>query len=197
MATSAVPKAKIPNDPIPAQPEKPVSAIELLQSGPFSFRESAIEQFDEFFSSILEQNALSPEQQASLGENLKGAIEKRDRLGALMNRLDAEAELLRAEEQRIATRRRLIEKVHQCVHDSLHVQMENWGVLKVEGHRFTFTVKKNPPKLEILNESEVPPEFIDYAPTFRKSDIKAFLETEDGKLVAWARITQGTRLEIK
>jgi hypothetical protein len=170
-------------------------AIEVLQSGPFSLREVAIENFDEFFNSIIEQNALTPEQQLSLGESIKKSIEKRDRLGAFLSRLDVEAEMLKKEESRLGIRRRQFERIGECIRDSIHSQMVEWGVVKAEGQKVTFTIKKNPPAVEITDESAIPSEFIDYKPSVNKSGVK--LALVEGKEVPGARLTQGTRLEIK
>ena len=170
-------------------------AIEVLQSGPFSLREVAIDNFDEFFNSILEQNALTPEQQLSLGEAIKKSIEKRDRLGAFLERIELEAEILHKEEKRLSERRRQFERIGECFRDSIHNQMKEWGVVKAEGQKFTFTVKKNPPSVEILDEAALPPEFIDWKPSVNKTAVK--LAITEGKEVQGARLTQGTRLEIK
>lgn len=171
------------------------TAIEVLQGGPFSLREVAIKEFESFFQSILEQNALTPEQQAALGDSIKTSIEKRDQVGAFLARIEAESEALKKEEQRLAMRRRSFDRIKEVFEDSLHAQMQNWGVVKVEGHRFSFTVKKNPPRVNIINEAEIPGEFISYTPTINKMGIKDALE--EGKEVAGAELVQGTRLEIK
>ena len=170
------------------------TAIEILQSGPFSLREVAIENFQEFFDSIVEQNALSPEQQTALGEAIKKSIEKRDRLGAFLERLELEAELLAKEEKRLAGRRQQFERIGECFRDSIHAQMKEWGVVKAEGQKFTFTVKKNPPSVEVTDEAAIPPEFIDYKPSVNKTGLK--LALSEGE-VPGARLTQSTRLEIK
>jgi hypothetical protein len=178
-----------------AKAEPKQDAIEVLQSGPFSLREVAIDNFQEFFESILEQNALSPEQQTSLGESIKKSIEKRDRLGAFLERLELEGEMLKKEEARLAGRRRMFERIGECFRDSIHTQMTEWGVVKAEGQRFTFTVKKNPPAVEVVDESIIPAEFLDYKPSVNRSEIKRVLS--EGKEVPGAQLRQGTRLEVK
>ena len=153
------------------------SAIELLQSGPFSLREVAIKNFDEFFDSIIEQNALTEEQHATLGNYLKESIEKRDRLGAFLKRIEAEAKMIRDEENRLAGQRRKFEKIYEGMRDSVQLNMENWGIKKVEGQKFTFALHKSPSAVEITDEALVPAEFIDYRPTVRKNDVaKAIAE---------------------
>lgn len=188
-------KAKIPQDESATIPPAPQSAIELLQSGPFSLREVAIDNFDNFFESIIEQNALSPEQQLSLGDAIKDSIQKRDRVGAFLARIDIEAEGIRTEERRLAERRRQFEKIGECFRDALHAQLTNWGVVKVEGQKFSFTIKKNPPAVEITNEAELDAKYIDYKPQVNKAAVK--LDLQNGVEVIGARLTQATRLEIK
>jgi hypothetical protein len=91
-------------------------------------------------------------------------------------------------------RRRQFERIGECFRDSIHAQMKEWGVLKAEGQRFTFSVKKNPPAVEVTDEAAIPPEFIDYKPSVNKTGLK--LALSEGE-VPDARLTQSTRLEIK
>jgi hypothetical protein len=171
-------------------------AIEVLQGGPFSLKEISFERFEEFFQSILDQSALTPEQQTALGDTLKGTIQKRDSLGACISWIEAQAEAIRNEEKRLAARRRNFEKFSDTVRESLHTQMKEWGVRKVEGLQFSFTVKKNPASVKITDESLIPAEYWDYVPTLKKSAIKDALE--ENKEVPGAELDESrTRLEIK
>ena len=63
--------------------------------------------FEEFFRSIVEQENFDDSQKATLGEYLKGAIEKRDRLGEFIARMEAEADAIKKEETRLADRQEL------------------------------------------------------------------------------------------
>jgi hypothetical protein len=165
-------------------------AIEAL-----SLNEIAFEHFTDFFNSIVEQAQFSAEQEAALGEQLKGSIEKRDKLGNVLMWLDGQAELLREKESQLAARRQRIEKFAAALRSSLHQQMLDWGIKKVEGQEFSFTIKKNPPKIRILNEEAIPPEFISYSAVIDKGAIKAALE--DGKEVPGAELAQSTRLDVR
>ena len=162
---------------------------------PLSLREVAFEHFEEFFESIVEQSGFTPEQQVALGEQLKASVEKRDKMGNCLAWLEGQAELLRGKEKQLADRRRRLEKFSEALRSSLHQQMLDWGVKKVEGQEFSFTVKKNPPKVQILNEDAIPPEFMSYSPVINKSAIKDALE--DGKEVPGAELVQSTRLDIR
>jgi hypothetical protein len=184
-------KPKLFNDPsTPENSVKKESAIELLQSGPFSLREVALEQFDEFFDSIVEQNSLTEEKQtqfdSAVGKLLQESIEKRDRLGAFLARIKAEAKAIGDEEDRLAKRRRQFEAIHNGLRESVRMQLENWGVKKVEGQKFTFALHKSPSAVEITDELQIPAEFIDYKPTVRKNDVARAIA--EGKEVPGARV---------
>jgi len=174
---------------------KTTQAIEVLQAGPFSLRDTAGILGDELLDSIIEQNALTAEQQLFLGDLIKESIEKRDRVGKFLARIAVEEEALRQEERRLAERRMSFQKIRQALTDGLKFQLENWGVLKVEGQQFTFAIKKNPPRVEITEEAAIPSEFITYSPSFDRAAIRDALQR--GEDVPGARLVQDTRLEIK
>jgi hypothetical protein len=162
---------------------------------PFSLREVAFEQFEAFFESIVEQSQFTPEQQLALGEQLKASVEKRDKLGNCLAWLEGQADLLREKEKQLADRRHRFEKFSGALRSSLHQQMLDWGVKKVEGQEFSFTVKKNPPKVQIVNEEAIPPEFISYSPVVDRAAIKDALE--DGREIPGVELAQSTRLDIR
>jgi Siphovirus Gp157 len=162
---------------------------------PLSMREVAFEQFEEFFESILEQSQLTTEQQTALGEQLRASIEKRDKLGNCLQWLKDQAELLRAKERQLAERRGRFEKLFHTLTSSLHQQMLDLGIRKVEGLEYSFTVKKNPPHVEIFDEEKIPPQFISYKPVIDKAAIKSALE--EGKEVPGAKLVQATHIDVR
>jgi hypothetical protein len=109
--------------------------------------------------------------------------------------LEGQARLLRDKESQLAARRQKMEKFAAALKSSLHQQMLDWGVKKVEGSEYSFTVKKNPPRVEIVDEEAIPPEFIDYTPSVNKAAIKSAIE--DGKQVPGAELVQTTRLDVR
>jgi len=161
--------------------------------------QSAREQFEQFFAefcdSINEQAQLPPEQQIVLMAQLKTSIEKRDQLGHMNAFCKGHIHLLREEEKRLAERRHRLEKFSEMLQSSLHQALLDMGVKRVEGNEYSFTVKKNPPRVEIVDEARIPPEFISYAPVIDKAAIKNSLE--DGKEVPGAELVQSTRLDIR
>src|SRR5689334_12546448 len=105
---------------------------------PLSLGEVAFEHFDEFFESIIDETQFTSEQQTVLGEHLKAGAEKRDKLGNCLAWLDGQAELLRAKEQQLSARRHRFEKFSAALRSSLHQQMVDWGIRRVEGNEFSF-----------------------------------------------------------
>jgi hypothetical protein len=186
----------IPPSPF-AKTEAPSSSASLMTLGG--------ELFEKFFESIgeqLESNAgLSEEQNAELATyiqlqtNSHEIVAKRDRLGEFLARLAAEADAIRAEERRLAARRAVFEKIAGCMRSSIHQQMLDAGVTKAEGKLFSFAIRRNPPKVEITDESAIPPEFVTYEPRIDKRGIKDQLE--DGKAIPGVELAESTRLEIR
>ena len=172
--------------------EPKTTAIETVS---LSLKEIAFEHFQDFFDSIVEQARFTPEQEAALGEQLKTSVEKRDKLGNCLAWLDGQATLLRDKEKQLADRRHSFEKFAGALRSGLHQQMLDWGVRKVEGQEYSFTVKKTPPRVEITDETAIPPEFVSYTAVVNKAAIKDVLE--EGKEVPGAELVTGTRLDVR
>ena len=152
--------------------------------------------FEEFFRSIVEQESFDESQKDVLAGYLQGTIEKRDRLGEFLARMDAEAEAISEEEKRLSERRRGFEKIAKNMKDSIHQQMVEWGVKKVEGKLFTFAVQANPASIEITDEALIPGDYLDYKPQVDKTKLKEALKA--GQEVPGARlVTDRTSLRIR
>lgn len=152
--------------------------------------------FEEFFRSIVEQESFDDSQKETLATYLQGAIEKRDRLGEFIARMEAEAEAIRNEEKRLADRRKGFEKIAGSMRDSIHMQMVEWQVKKVEGKLFTFAVQKNPDSVEAVDEAQTPGEYIDYVAKSDKNKIKTALQSGT-EVPGWRLVTDKTSLRIK
>ena len=148
----------------------------------------------------LEENGgLNEDQQKELATYLQTnnseIVAKRDRVGEFLERIEAEAKAIREAEKRLAARRAGYEKVAECVRSSIFQMMQDAGIVRVEGRLFSFAIRKNPPKVEITDESAIPPEFVTYEPHIDKRAIKDRLE--EGKAIPGAELVQSTRLEIR
>jgi Siphovirus Gp157 len=150
--------------------------------------------FEEFFQSIVDQEGFDDSQKGELVKYLEGAIEKRDRLGEFITRMESEGKAIREEEKRLATRRQGFEKIANCIRESIHEQMREWQIKKVEGKLYTFAVQKNPASVEIFDEAQIPGEFLDYTPQVDKNKVKEALvagqQIKTGDVVRFAHQTE-------
>lgn len=154
------------------------------------------ELFNAFFETVAEQVQFTPEQNDKLAEFLGGAMEKRDKLAEFIHRLQSEAGFLRTREKLLADRRHAIEGLAKMFESSIQVTMETKGIKSITGLESRFLLKRNPPKVEITNEEEIPAAYINYPPTIDRRGIADALA--EGKEVPGARIADPTNhLEVK
>jgi|SRR5665213_2034078 len=165
-------------------------------------QEMSEELFVQFFDSILEQSQMTPAQEAILRsytdpqDKTPEILAKRDSFVDFLNFWKSRAEFLREREKQIAEERHSIEKFVGHVEGGILVQLLNWGCKKVEGAVHRFTVKKNPPRVEIYDESLLPTEYVKYAPSADKTSIRAALDA--GKEVPGARYAEtSSHLEVR
>ncbi len=196
-AATAVPSAVIP----PSSNDKKREGAPQHQSALMSL---GGELFEAFFQSIVEQlessDGFNEEQTRELANYLQAnnaqIVAKRDRLGEFLARLNGEAEAIRTEEKRLGARRANFEKIAECMKSSIHTQMLDSGVKKVEGKLFSFALQKNPPSVQIDDENVIPPEFLKWNPQIDKAAIKDALA--EGKEVTGAHlVTDKTHLRIR
>lgn len=97
---------------------------------------------------------------ARIPDYLTAAQDKRDRFCAFLSHLEAQAELCRAEEKRIAERRRVFESLQERLEAYAIGIMENLGVKKLEGHTSVLRLHCKPASVIIENPAEIPARFI-------------------------------------
>jgi hypothetical protein len=194
MTVTGVPRANIPPSPF-AKTEAPSSGASLMTLG----GEVCGGLFQSIPEQLEENGGLNDDQRKELATYLQTnnseIVAKRDRVGEFLERLDAEAKAIREAEKRLAARRAGYEKVAECVRSSIFQMMQDAGIVRVEGKLFSFAIRKNPPRVEINDESLIPAEFVSYEPRIDKRAIKDRIE--EGKTIPGAELVQSTRLEIR
>lgn len=191
---TVIPKAIIPPSPLAktASPSSGSTWMSLVGEVCGDFFQSIPEQVEE-------NGGLNEDQQKELATylqtNTSEIVAKRDRVGEFLERLDSEAKAIREAEKRLAARRTSYEKVAECMRLSIFQMMQDAGIVRVEGKLFSFAIRKNPPRVEINDESTIPAEFVSYEPRIDKRAIKDRLE--EGKAIPGAELVQSTRLEIR
>jgi hypothetical protein len=127
---------------------------------------------------------------------------KAQNYGFVIRNLQATAASIKEAEEQMKARRQAIEKRATALVERLKTGLEIAGVQKLETPHFALTIKKNPPRVEVWDERQIPAEFMHTpelppppAPVPDKDAIKAAIKA--GKEVPGALLDQGTRLEIK
>jgi hypothetical protein len=114
----------------------------------------------------------------------------------ILKGLEAEAEIFRTEEKRLADRRRAIEGKRDWLRGYMQSELENVGIDKVKAGVFTIALQNNPPAVEITGE--VPAEFVTIIPQQLIPDKKRIADyLKTGVEVEWASLRQGKSLRIR
>lgn len=129
--------------------------------------------------------------------SLEEAFEtKAEGIAAMMKNLDAEAEAIKQEEQRLSARRRVVESKQKWLKSYLENEMERTGITKVKTPRFTLSLQLNPPAVEILDPSAIPAEYMLYPEP--QPNKKAILEAFKNKeLVSGVRLVQKRGIRVR
>jgi Ni,Fe-hydrogenase maturation factor len=129
-------------------------------------------------------------------EAIEEAIElKVENIVKMLKITDAQAEVLRQEEKRLADRRRAFENSSQRLKLYAEEQLKKTGIQKVKGNLFTIYLQKNPPSVEILDEGLIPS---DYIKTVASVDKKLILEAlKAGEAITGCEIRQSESLRIQ
>jgi Siphovirus Gp157 len=117
----------------------------------------------------------------------------------VIRNMEALPDVIKAEEKRLAERRKAIEKRVESIKDWLFVNMQTAGISKIESPVFTISLQNNPASVVIDDESLIPADYFVQpdppAPSLSKALIKQAIA--DGYTVAGAHVEQKQRLVIK
>jgi phage host-nuclease inhibitor protein Gam len=138
----------------------------------------------------------TPEMEAALAAVTDDLSRKVDGLVHVIADLDAEALTLRAEEARLADRRRLREQRVERLRDYLREQMDAHGITKIATATSTITVSDGPQRVVVEDEGAVPAEYIR---TKKEIDKRAILDAmkSNGECVPGTRVERSRALRIK
>jgi predicted nuclease with TOPRIM domain len=128
---------------------------------------------------------------------LNDAIEiKADGYAKVMKNLEAQAKAIKAEEERLAERRKSLENNIKKLKESLEQAMLNAGMKRIKTELFSFTIQKNPPSVEVLNEKGIPVNY--FVPQDPKLDKKSILaDLKNGIEVPGVELKQSEGLRIR
>ena len=122
--------------------------------------------------------------------------EKADGYGKVIRQMESDSDAIDAEIKRLQGRKKTIKSNIDRMKSFLKIAIEEAGKKEICGELFKFKIRKNPPKLEILNESLVPKEF--RIPQPDKIDKRAIMnEIRASGPVDWAEIVREESLQMR
>ena len=138
-----------------------------------------------------------PDAVADTLEAIGGEIEiKAESSAVIMQELNAEADKLDAEIKRLTARKEVLKNNVDAIKQRVYNAMKSTKKEKFKTTLFSFSIRKNPPKLVIDDETKIPKKyFIPQPAKIDNAAIKA--ELTAGKKCKYAHIEQGESLTIK
>lgn len=130
-------------------------------------------------------------------ESLQFEIEeKADAYAMVMNGIKGDIDAIKAEEKRLADKRRVLENRTANMKQNLENSMKTMGIQKIKTTLFNFNIQKNPASLKIEDESKIPLKF--FIPQPNKLDNAMLKEAlKSGDIIEGARLESGESLRIK
>ncbi|HEY3499288.1 MAG TPA: siphovirus Gp157 family protein [Polyangiaceae bacterium] len=116
----------------------------------------------------------------------------------VIRNLESDAAACEAEAKRMAERAKARANAAERLKSYVLGTMQNHGVLRIESHTVTLSVAQCPERVEVDDESALPPEFVREKVT--KSPDKAAIMAaykKHGEVVPGTHVVRGTRLAIK
>lgn len=128
---------------------------------------------------------------------IEEAIEdKAENTAKLIRGLEADIEILKAEEKRLADRRKALESKVSNTKAYLQEQLEIAGLDKVKRPTITVAIQNNPPSVEIADESLIPSHYM--IPQPNKIDKKAILSAlKEGLVIDGCNMKQSRSVRIR
>ena len=138
-----------------------------------------------------------PDAIADTLEAIGGEIEiKAENSAIVMQEIKAEADKIDTEIKRLTARKKALETNADAIKDRIYNAMKSTKKEKFKTTLFSFSIKKNPPKLVIDDETKIPKKYL--IPQPAKIDNAALkADLSEGKKCKYAHIEQGESLTIK
>lgn len=124
--------------------------------------------------------------------------DKARQVGFVIKNMEAMADAIGAEADRMAQRKKAVDRQIASVREYLRTNMERANVHKIDYPHFKIALRKNPPKVTIVDEAAIPQEYMVQPPAPPPApDKRKILEDwKQGAVVGGIEITIGSRVEI-
>lgn len=144
------------------------------------------------------EHEIDPQTVTDTLEAIEGEFEQKAvNVAAFLRQMEAEAEAIKAAEERMSRRRRALENRARWFRDYIKVGMEVIGTKKVSSPWFVLSIQNNPPAVDVFDQEAIPAEFREVVTETRinKTAIKDAIGA--GRAVPGAKLVNGTRLAIR
>lgn len=149
---------------------------------------------------MMEDPDLDPKTLADTMEGIEGELEdKADNYARVMKNMEADLNGIKAEIDRLSTRKKTIENNIKRMKEALQFSMETTGKTKFKTELFSFGIRKNAPAV-VMDEpyiENVPERFLKYSdPTINRTAIKEAIQNGED-LEGLAHLEQSSSLSIR
>ena len=122
--------------------------------------------------------------------------DKAENIAKIIRTLDADVNVLKEEEKRMADRRRSLENKRDYLKEYLQQQLEFAGLQKIKRPTLTVAIQNNPPSVEVLDETLIPSHYMIPQPS--KVDKKSILSLlKDGQNIPGVEMKQSRSVRIR
>jgi Siphovirus Gp157 len=130
-------------------------------------------------------------------DSIKESVEeKAENIAKLIRSFEADAKTIKAEEERLAAKRKTIENQIAYLKKYLFEQLETMGIEKIKRPFFTISLQANPPGVDVINSGEIPAEYWNFPdPVLDKKKILSLLKI--GEIIPGAAIRKSKGLRIR
>ncbi len=121
--------------------------------------------------------------------------QKAENMAKLVKSIEADVEVIKAEEQRLSTRRKALENKKDNMKQYLEMQLNTAKIEKIKTPVFTIAIQNNPPSVELVDENLIPQSYKSYEVKIDKKSILSALK--EGQAIPGADIKRTKSLRIR
>lgn len=121
--------------------------------------------------------------------------EKAENIAKIIRTFEAEVKILKAEEERLAAKRKTHENKVNYLKKYLFEQLEAMGINKIKRPLFTISIQNNPPSVDVINPDEIPSHLWNHPePVLDKKRILSLLKEGDDIPGVAMKTSKGLRI---
>jgi len=157
------------------------------------------DQYNEAFAAMVdaETGEINDQALATLDALQVDIKDKGLAVAAYIRNHDADVDALKAEEQRLATRRKQLESRMDWLRGYLLDNMQRCGISEIKSPYFTIKTKKCPPSVKVTDENQLPQKYVQVKESISVDKILIKKDIAEGIDVPGVVMEQKTTVTIK